>query len=82
MLIYLRMVKEPVDIQAFNFVFIIYSMKIFEMLWFCRKQILSEIASNSDLTSEKFRECHRRICLNIDSIKPVDEYKDFTEKYK
>ncbi|ERL94018.1 hypothetical protein D910_11302 [Dendroctonus ponderosae] len=47
-----------------------------------RKQILSEIASNSDLTSEKFRECHRRICLNIDSIKPVDEYKDFTEKYK
>ncbi|XP_048522923.1 tyrosine-protein kinase Fer isoform X2 [Dendroctonus ponderosae] len=46
------------------------------------KQILSEIASNSDLTSEKFRECHRRICLNIDSIKPVDEYKDFTEKYK
>ncbi|XP_066150936.1 tyrosine-protein kinase Fer isoform X1 [Euwallacea fornicatus] len=46
------------------------------------KQILSDIASNSDLSSEKFRECHSRVHQSIDSIKPIDEYKDFTERYK
>ncbi|KAL1505430.1 hypothetical protein ABEB36_005000 [Hypothenemus hampei] len=46
------------------------------------KQILQDIATNSDSTSDKFRECYNRIQLNIESIKPIDEYKDFTEKYK
>lgn len=46
------------------------------------KQILHDVASNSDLTSEKFREIQRRIESSIESVKPSEEYKDFTEKYK
>nr|CAH7731928.1 unnamed protein product [Callosobruchus chinensis] len=46
------------------------------------KQLLIEIATNSDLTSEKFREVQRKIENSIESIKPSEEYKDFTEKHK
>ncbi|KAG5898585.1 hypothetical protein JTB14_016597 [Gonioctena quinquepunctata] len=46
------------------------------------KQILRDVASNSDLTSEKFKEIQKKIENNIDSIKPCDEYKDFTDKHK
>ncbi|XP_018578247.2 tyrosine-protein kinase Fer, partial [Anoplophora glabripennis] len=46
------------------------------------KQILNDIASNSDLTSEKFKEIQKRIEVSIELIKPCDEYKDFTEKHK
>ncbi|CAH0559325.1 unnamed protein product [Brassicogethes aeneus] len=46
------------------------------------KHILQEIANNSDLSSEKFREIHKRIENCLDTIKPHEEYKDFTEKYK
>ncbi|CAG9765232.1 unnamed protein product [Ceutorhynchus assimilis] len=46
------------------------------------KQILQDIARNLDLTSDKFRENQRRVELSIDSIRPIEEYKDFTEKYK
>lgn len=47
-----------------------------------RKQILQEVSNTSDLSSEKFREIHKRIESCIDAIKPNEEYKDFTEKYK
>nr|XP_023012456.1 tyrosine-protein kinase Fer isoform X2 [Leptinotarsa decemlineata] len=46
------------------------------------KQILNDVANNSDLTSEKFREIQKKIENSIDSIKPCDEYKDFTDKHK
>ncbi|XP_049820478.1 tyrosine-protein kinase Fer isoform X2 [Aethina tumida] len=46
------------------------------------KQILQEVSNTSDLSSEKFREIHKRIESCIDAIKPNEEYKDFTEKYK
>lgn len=49
---------------------------------FSRKQILQDLVRNSDLTSEKFKEIQRKVDSNIDSVKPCDEYKDFTEKYK
>ncbi|XP_023012456.2 tyrosine-protein kinase Fer isoform X2 [Leptinotarsa decemlineata] len=46
------------------------------------KQILNDVANNSDLTSEKFREIQKKIENSIDNIKPCDEYKDFTDKHK
>ncbi|XP_030767595.1 tyrosine-protein kinase Fer isoform X2 [Sitophilus oryzae] len=46
------------------------------------KQILQDIVSNSDLTSEKHCEIQKRINSSLESIKPAEEYKDFTEKYK
>lgn len=55
---------------------------IYLVSYCCRKQILQDVASNSDLTSEKFREIQRKVESNIDSIKPCDEYKDFTERNK
>ncbi|XP_028138880.1 tyrosine-protein kinase Fer isoform X2 [Diabrotica virgifera virgifera] len=46
------------------------------------KQILHDVATNSDLTSEKFKEIQRKIENSIESLKPSEEYKDFTEKHK
>ncbi|CAG9833730.1 unnamed protein product [Diabrotica balteata] len=46
------------------------------------KQILHDVATNSDLTSEKFKEIQRKIENSIESLKPSEEYNDFTEKHK
>ncbi|XP_076252921.1 tyrosine-protein kinase Fer isoform X1 [Rhynchophorus ferrugineus] len=46
------------------------------------KQILQDVAKNSDLTSEKYCEIQKRIDSSLESIRPSEEYKDFTEKYK
>ncbi|KAJ8961776.1 hypothetical protein NQ318_021377, partial [Aromia moschata] len=46
------------------------------------KQILLDVANNSDLTSEKFKEIQKKIETSIESIRPCDEYRDFTEKHK
>ncbi|KAJ8915238.1 hypothetical protein NQ315_015461, partial [Exocentrus adspersus] len=46
------------------------------------KQILQDVANNSNLTSDKFKEIQKRTETSIDSIKPSEEYKDFTEKHR
>ncbi|XP_056634585.1 tyrosine-protein kinase Fer isoform X2 [Diorhabda sublineata] len=46
------------------------------------KQILQDVAINSDLTSEKFKDIQKKIINSIESLKPSEEYKDFTEKHK
>ncbi|KAJ3640839.1 hypothetical protein Zmor_027376 [Zophobas morio] len=46
------------------------------------KQILQEVSTNSDCTADKFREIQKRIEASLESIKPNEEYKDFTEKHK
>lgn len=55
---------------------------LFYLFHFFRKQILQDVASNSDFTSEKFKEIQRKVESSIESVKPSEEYKDFTEKYK
>ena len=47
-----------------------------------RKQVLQEVAQYSDFTSEKFREIQGKIENSLETIKPSDEYNDFTEKHK
>ncbi|XP_044263147.1 tyrosine-protein kinase Fer isoform X1 [Tribolium madens] len=46
------------------------------------KQILQDIVTASDCTSEKFREIQKRIETSLETVKPTEEYKDFTEKHK
>lgn len=46
------------------------------------KQILVDVANWSNFSSEKFKEIHKRIESSLDSIRPSEEYKDFTEKHK
>ena len=42
-----------------------------------RKTILQDIVKYSDFTTDKFQEIHRRMQKAVDSVKPVEEYRDF-----
>ncbi|KAF5305505.1 hypothetical protein FQA39_LY01596 [Lamprigera yunnana] len=46
------------------------------------RQLLQEFVQFSDFTSEKYREIQKRIENSLDTVKPTEEYNDFTEKYK
>ncbi|XP_057337459.1 tyrosine-protein kinase Fer isoform X2 [Microplitis mediator] len=46
------------------------------------KRILQNTVKYSDFTSEKFQEIHARVQAAVDSIKPLEEYKDFIGKYR
>lgn len=36
----------------------------------------------SDFTTDKFQEIHRRMQKAVDSVKPIEEYKDFIGKHR
>ncbi|XP_014487740.1 PREDICTED: tyrosine-protein kinase Fps85D isoform X2 [Dinoponera quadriceps] len=46
------------------------------------KGILQDIVKYSDFTTEKFLEIHVRMQKAIDSVKPIEEYRDFIEKHR
>ncbi|XP_015590030.1 tyrosine-protein kinase Fer isoform X2 [Cephus cinctus] len=46
------------------------------------KGILQEMVKYSDFTTEKFLEIHTRMQKAVDSIKPIEEYKDFIGKHR
>ncbi|XP_076239316.1 tyrosine-protein kinase Fer isoform X3 [Calliopsis andreniformis] len=46
------------------------------------KAILQDIAKYSDFTTDKFQEVHLRMQKAVDSVKPIDEYKDFIGKHR
>ncbi|XP_043273873.1 tyrosine-protein kinase Fer isoform X2 [Venturia canescens] len=46
------------------------------------KAILQDTVKYSDFTNEKFREIHTRMQTGVDSIKPVEEYRDFIGKHR
>ncbi|CAL1677593.1 unnamed protein product [Lasius platythorax] len=46
------------------------------------KGILQDIVKYSDFTTEKFLEIHVRVQKIVDSIKPIEEYRDFIGKHK
>lgn len=47
-----------------------------------RKGILQDIVKYTDFTTEKFLEIHMKVLKAVDSIKPIEEYKDFIGKHK
>ncbi|XP_012286395.1 tyrosine-protein kinase Fer isoform X1 [Orussus abietinus] len=51
----------------------------FIVVW---KSILQEIVKYSNFTAEKFLEIHTRMQKAVDTIKPVDEYRDFIGKHR
>ncbi|XP_070168523.1 tyrosine-protein kinase Fer isoform X2 [Polyergus mexicanus] len=51
----------------------------FITLW---KGVLQDIVKYSDFTTEKFLEIHVRVQKIVDSIKPIEEYRDFIGKHK
>ncbi|XP_029034283.2 tyrosine-protein kinase Fer isoform X2 [Osmia bicornis bicornis] len=46
------------------------------------KAILQDIVKYSDFTTDKFQEIHLRMQKAVDSVKPVEEYKDFIGKHR
>ncbi|XP_017757150.1 PREDICTED: tyrosine-protein kinase Fer isoform X2 [Eufriesea mexicana] len=46
------------------------------------KTILQDIVKYSDFTTDKFQEIHRRMQKAVDSVKPIEEYKDFIGKHR
>ncbi|KAK9305086.1 hypothetical protein QLX08_003773 [Tetragonisca angustula] len=46
------------------------------------KTILQDIVKYSDFTTDKFQEIHRRMQKAVDSVKPVEEYRDFIGKHR
>ncbi|XP_029679091.1 tyrosine-protein kinase Fer-like isoform X2 [Formica exsecta] len=46
------------------------------------KGVLQDIVRYSDFTTEKFLEIHVRVQKIVDSIKPIEEYRDFIGKHK
>ncbi|XP_044761729.1 tyrosine-protein kinase Fer isoform X2 [Coccinella septempunctata] len=51
----------------------------FILIW---KQILIDVSSLSDLSSEKFKKIQKKVGNSLEAIRPTEEYKDFTEKFK
>ena len=47
-----------------------------------RKGIMQDIVKYADFTNEKFLEIHTRMQKAVDTIKPVEEYKDFIGKHR
>lgn len=47
-----------------------------------RKGILQDIVKYSDFTTEKFLEIHVRMQKAVDSVKPIEEYRDFIGKHR
>lgn len=45
------------------------------------KLIMQDVVKYSDFTTDKFLEIHTRMRKVIDTIKPIDEYKDFVGKH-
>ncbi|KAJ8675221.1 hypothetical protein QAD02_011007 [Eretmocerus hayati] len=46
------------------------------------KGILQDIVKYSDFTNEKFQEIHSRMKKAVETVKPIEEYKDFIGKHK
>ncbi|XP_076765777.1 tyrosine-protein kinase Fer isoform X2 [Xylocopa sonorina] len=46
------------------------------------KTILQDIVKYSDLTTDKFLEVHKQMQKAVDSVKPVEEYRDFIAKHR
>ncbi|CAL7934747.1 unnamed protein product [Xylocopa violacea] len=46
------------------------------------KTILQDIVKYSDLTTDKFVEVHKQMQKAVDSVKPVEEYRDFIAKHR
>ncbi|XP_033224721.1 tyrosine-protein kinase Fer isoform X2 [Belonocnema kinseyi] len=46
------------------------------------KVIMQDIVKYSDFTTEKFLEIHTRMRKVVDTIKPIEEYKDFVGKHR
>lgn len=59
-----------------------YVCNLISKMYFYRKQILVDISGLSDLSSEKFKKIQKKVGNALESIKPTEEYKDFTEKFK
>ncbi|XP_034933840.1 tyrosine-protein kinase Fer isoform X2 [Chelonus insularis] len=51
----------------------------FIVVW---KRILQDTVKYSDFTSEKFLEIHAQVKAAVDSIKPLEEYKEFIGKHR
>lgn len=47
-----------------------------------RKAILQDMVKYSDFTTDKFQEVHLRMQEAVDSVKPVEEYRDFVGKHR
>lgn len=52
------------------------------LLYICRKGILHDIVKYSDFTTDKFLEIHARMQKAVDTVKPIEEYRDFIGKHK
>ena len=46
------------------------------------KSILQDMVKYSDFTTDKFQEVHLRMQEAVDSVKPVEEYRDFVGKHR
>ncbi|XP_014602817.1 PREDICTED: tyrosine-protein kinase Fps85D isoform X2 [Polistes canadensis] len=46
------------------------------------KEILHDIVKYSDFTTDKFLEIHSRMQKAVDTVKPIEEYRDFIGKHK
>ncbi|XP_076672731.1 tyrosine-protein kinase Fer isoform X3 [Andrena cerasifolii] len=46
------------------------------------KTILQDMVKYSDFTTDKFQEVHLRMQEAVDSVKPVEEYRDFVGKHR
>ena len=46
------------------------------------KAILQDMVKYSDFTTDKFQEVHLRMQEAVDSVKPVEEYRDFVGKHR
>ncbi|XP_015182781.1 PREDICTED: tyrosine-protein kinase Fps85D isoform X2 [Polistes dominula] len=46
------------------------------------KDILHDIVKYSDFTTDKFLEIHSRMQKAVDTVKPIEEYRDFIGKHK
>lgn len=44
--------------------------------------MLVEASSFGDLTSDKYVDIQKRIDAALQSVNPLDEYRDFTEKHR
>lgn len=47
-----------------------------------RKSLLVEAANFGDLTSDKYLEIQKRVDSALQSVNPLDEYRDFSEKHR
>lgn len=64
-----------------NYTFVYVMFKV-TLLYFFRKGVLQDIVKYSDFSTEKFLDIRVRVQKIVDSIKPIEEYRDFIGKHK